>query len=102
MKVEMVYFFYLTAFLFSAGTFIILSKKNLVFVLIGVELMLNSANLFLVGFSQGREGHQGQVMAIFAVVLTVCEVAIALAILLQITKYFKASDIDKLKEVKNG
>lgn len=95
------YYLYLAATLFSAGVFVILTKRNSIFVLIGVELMLNAANVVLAAFSQFDPNLRGQVLAIFAVVLTVCEVSIALAILLNIYKKSDVSNLDELKEVGN-
>ena len=96
------YYLYLAALLFSAGVFVILTKRNFVFILIGIELILNAANLFLATFSQVDPRLNGQIFAIFSVVLTVCEVAIALAILLNVYKRSKVSDLDQLQEVSNG
>ncbi len=93
------YHLYLVACLFSAGVYVVISKQNIVFVLIGIELILNSANLLLATFS--RNNLDGQIFAIFSIVLTVCEVAIALAILLNIYKKYKTSDLDELKEIGN-
>jgi len=93
------YHLYLAAFLFSSGIFVVISKRNAVFVLIGIELMLNGANLILAAFSQ--IDLNGQIFAIFSVVLTVCEVAIALAILLNIYKKYATSNLDELQEVGN-
>lgn len=95
----MTYFLYLAALLFSVGLFVVLSKRNAIFILIGIELMLNGANLVLAAVS--RANLQGQVLAIFSVVLTVCEVAIALAILLNVYKKFATADLDELREVSN-
>lgn len=92
-------YLYLAALLFSSGLFVVLSKRNAVFVLIGIELMLNGANLVLVSFSQNDLN--GQIFAIFSVVLTVCEVAIALAILLNVYKKYATSDLDDLQEIGN-
>lgn len=90
---------YLAAFLFSAGIFVVIAKRNAVFVLIGIELMLNGTNLLLVSFPQ--KTLDGQIFAIFSIVLTVCEVAIALAILLNVYKKYATSDLDDLREVGN-
>ena len=79
----------------------VLAKRNAVFVLIGVELMLNAANVVLASFSQYDPSLDGQVMAIFAVVLTVCEVSIALAILLNIYRKSDVSNLDELTKVGN-
>lgn len=95
------YYLYFAALLFSSGVFLILTKRNAIFVLIGVELMLNGANVLLASFSQFDPDLRGQVFAIFAVVLTVCEVSIALAILLNIYRKTKASNLDELTEVGN-
>ena len=97
----MQYYLYLAALLFSAGVFVVLTKRNLVFMLIGVELILNAGNVLLVTFSKNDPSHQGQILAIFSVVLTVCEVAIALAILLNVYKSTGASDLEQLQEVKS-
>ena len=68
-------------------------------VLIGIELMLNGTNLLFATFSQ--IDLNGQIMAIFSVVLTVCEVAIALAILLNVYKKYRTSNLDDLQEIGN-
>ena len=95
------FYLYLAAFLFSAGIYVVLSKRNLIFILIGVELLLNSANIILATFSQFDPKLNGQVFAIFSIVLTVCEVSIALAILLNIYRNQKVSNLDELQEVSN-
>lgn len=95
------YYLYLAAFLLSAGVYIVLTKRNLIFILIGVELILNSANVILATFSQFDPNLNGQIFAIFSVVLTVCEVSIALAILINIYRRSKVSDLDQLQEVGN-
>lgn len=89
----------LSVFLFSGGLIIAIIKKNAIFVLIGVELMLNAANLNFAYFSS-IYGIEGQVMAVFVVVLAASEAAIAIAILLQVYKYFRTIDLDKIKELK--
>lgn len=93
------FYLYLSAFLFSAGLFVTLTKRNAVFVLIGIELMLNGANLLLVSFP--HKTYDGQVLALFSIVLTVCEVAIALAILLNVYRKYATSDLDDLREIGN-
>lgn len=93
------YYLYLSALLFSTGLFVVVSKRNVVFVLLGIELILNGANLLLATFS--RINVNGQIFAIFSVVLTVCEVAIALAILLNVYKKYNTSNLDELQEIRN-
>lgn len=95
------YYLYLAAMLFSAGVYVVITKKNLVFILIGVELMLNAGNIVFAFFSRFDALMRGQIFAVFSIVLTVCEVAVALAILLNIYKKQKVSDFDELREVGN-
>lgn len=61
--------------------------------LMGIELMLNAANLNLVAFSRNDAGNQGLLMAIFVLVVGVCELAIALAMILQMYRIYKNIDI---------
>jgi len=100
-ELPITYYLYLAAFLFSSGVFVVLTRQNLVFILIGIELILNSGNIVLASFSQYDARLNGQIMAIFSIVLTVCEVSIALAILLNVYRRSKVSDLDELQEVGN-
>ncbi len=95
------YYLMLSAFIFCVGLLIVLIKKNAVFVLLGIELILNAANLNLVAFSKFDEAMSGQVFAVFSVVLAAAEVAIALAILLNIYKQYQTTNLDKLDQLKN-
>jgi NADH-quinone oxidoreductase subunit K len=71
-------------------------------VLMGIELILNAANLNFIAFARyGNFGFQGQLMALFVIVLAAAEAAIALAIVLNIYKVFSnvnVDEIDRLKE----
>lgn len=95
------YFLILSAFIFCVGLLIVVIKKNAVFVLLGIELILNAANLNLVAFSRFDPQLSGQVFAVFSVVLAAAEVAIALAILLNIYKLYKTTNLDNLDQLKN-
>ncbi len=91
---------YLSAFLFSIGLVIIITKRNAIMMLLGIELMLNAANLNLVAF--GYDGKiEGQVFALFVVIVAVCEAAVGMAIVLRVYHYYTTSvpdDISNLKE----
>lgn len=93
------YYLYLAAFLFSAGIFVTITKRNAIFVLIGIELMLNSVNLVLATFSRYDVHQNGQILAIFVAVMAVCEVSVALAILLNIFKKMKTSDVSEMNQI---
>lgn len=95
------YGLYLAAALFCIGMVIILTKKNLIFILIGTELLLNAANLNLVIFSRTDPSLQGQMLAIFIIVIAVAEASIGLAILLNIYKLLRTSDLNELNKLGN-
>ena len=101
MKLPIEYILTLGAVLFCAGLLIVIIKKNAVFVLIGIELMLNAANLNLVAFSSYDPKIQGQIFAVFSVVLAAAEAVIALAILLNVYKAYSTTNLDKLDELKH-
>ncbi len=90
---------YLAGFLFVVGLFVVLTKKNIIFVLIGTELMLNAANLNLIVFSNKWPNNEGQIFTLFTIVIAAAEVAIALALLLNIFKLKGNSDLDQLNEL---
>ncbi|BDD09282.1 NADH-quinone oxidoreductase subunit K [Fulvitalea axinellae] len=83
----------LSAVLFCIGLTIIISKKNAIMVLMGVELLLNAANINLIAFSGGDKGLNGQMFSLFVIVVAAAEVAVALAIVMQAYKYFRHSDV---------
>ncbi len=71
-------------------------------VLMGIELILNSANLNFVAFAKyGGFGFQGQIYALFVIVLAAAEAAIALAIVLNIYKTFSTVNVDEVDKLKD-
>lgn len=94
------YYLCLGAFLFSVGLVIILTKRNIVVVLMGIELMLNAANINLVAFSVLDPGRiQGQIFALFVLVIATAEAAIGLALLIQVYRYYKTSNLDEINQL---
>jgi len=96
------HYLFISAALFSIGIYAVLSKRNAILVLIGIEFMLNAAILNFVAFSKyDKFSASGQVFALFAIVLAAAAVAVSLAIILNVYKYYKTIDptkIDKLKD----
>ncbi len=91
------------ALLFSIGLYTALSRKSAVGVLMGVELMLNSVNLNLVGFSRfavSPNPIDGQVFAIFVITVAAAEAAVALALAVSIYRLRQTIDVDKLNLLK--
>ncbi len=95
--IPIIYFLWVSAFLFATGLSILLLKKNTIFVLMGIELILNAANLNLVAFSKNDPSLQGLYLGTFVLVVGVCEMAIALAIVLQVYRNYRAIEVDQFK-----
>lgn len=91
----------LSAILFSAGLTTVIIKRNAIMVLIGIELMLNAANLNLVIFNKNNPALAGHFLALFVIVVAVCEAAVGLAILLRVYRYFQTSVPDQIHELKD-
>ena len=93
------FYFYLSAFLFAIGLAVVITRKNAIFALIGIELMLNAANLNFIALSANTL--EGQFFVLFVIVIAAAEAAIALAIVLKIYQYFKTINLDKINQL-NG
>ena len=95
-------FMIVSAVLFCTGLYMIVSKRNAIQILIGIELMLNAAILNLVAFGKyDRFNNGGQMFALFAIVLAAATTAVALAIILNVYRRYKTIDparIDKLRD----
>ncbi len=87
--------------LLCLGIYIVLTRKNAVAILMGIELILNGASIAFVAFSRYVTGAvTGQVFVIFIIIIAVCEAAVALAIILNIYQNFRTVDVDEVKELK--
>ncbi len=92
---------FLGAALFCIGLLVVLTRKNAIAVLIGVELMLNASNINLVAFSHFDPNLlQGQIFALFVITVAAAEAAVGLAIVVKVYQYFQTADLDQLNELK--
>ena len=99
----------LAAVLFTAGLAVVVLKRNALGVLMGVELMLNGANVNLVAFnrfgwpgSAGGPRVDGQAFAAFVIVVAAAEAAVALAVFLNFYRHFRSIDVDRGTELKEN
>jgi NADH:ubiquinone oxidoreductase subunit K len=91
----------LGAALFCIGLFVIVIKRNTIMVLLGIELMLNAANVNLVAFNRlYPENLDGQIFALFVIVVAVCEAAVGLAIVLSVYRNYHTAIPDQVDELK--
>jgi len=96
------HFVVLGGILFALGLFCVLTRRNAIGILMGIELVLNSANINYVAFARyNQTGYDGQVFAIFVIMLAAAEAAIGLAIVLGIYQSFETIDVaatDRLRQ----
>jgi len=91
------------ALLFSIGLYVALSKRSAVGILMGIELMLNSVNLNLVGFARFVESPRpidGQVFTVFVITVAAAEAAVALALAVSVYRLRESIDVDRLNILK--
>ena len=105
-NIGLVHYLVLAAIMFVAGLVTILVKRNAIGILMGVELVLNAANVNLVAFNRYAHGGganlrlDGQVFAIFVIVLAAAEAAVALAIFLNYYNNFSTIDVEKAQNLR--
>jgi len=86
--------------LFCAGLYCVLTRRNAIGVLMGVELILNAANVNYIAFSRfSAGGYDGQVFSIFVIMLAAAEAAIGLAIVLAIYRRFHSIDVADMQQL---
>ena len=86
----------LAAVMFAIGLFGVLSRRNAVGILLGIELMLNAVNINLVAFSRFRADLAGLIFTLFTIAITVAEVAVGLAIVIVIFRVRRTIEADHL------
>ncbi len=102
MTITLTHFLMISAILFSLGLFAVITRRNAIMVLMGVELILNSANINFLAFSRyGGMNIEGQMAAIFVIILAAAEAAVALAIVLNIYKRFNTVNVDEISILKD-
>ena len=99
--VQLVHFLIVSAIMFSFGLYGVATRRNAILVLMGVELILNAANINLIAFARyGGMNLDGQVAAMFVIALAAAEAAVALAIVLNIYHRFQTVNIDEVSSLK--
>jgi NADH-quinone oxidoreductase subunit K len=86
----------LAALVFAIGVFGVLTRRNAVGILLGIELMLNAVNINLVAFGRFHADPTGAIFTLFTIAITVAEVAVGLAIVIVIFRVRRTVDADHL------
>ena len=101
MNVGLTHYLIVSAILFSLGLYGVITRRNAIMVLMGIELMLNSANINFIAFSRfGSLSLDGQAIAVFVIILAAAEAAVALAIVLNIYQRFNTVNVDEVSKLK--
>ena len=96
LTIGLTHYLVLAAFMFCCGLYVMTIKRNAVGILIGVELILNAAALNLVAFSRYTTGAlDGQIVALFVIVLAAAEAAVAIAIFVNYYNNLATIDVDR-------
>lgn len=98
---SMLNYLVLSGILFSIGAVAVLVRRNAIVAFMGVELMLNAANLMLVAFARIHGDLRGEVIAFFVMVVAAAEVVIGLAIIVSIFRSRVSASLDDVSLLKN-
>jgi NADH-quinone oxidoreductase subunit K len=90
----------LSTFLFVVGTFIVLYRKNLVFILMGIEFILNASTINLVAMSKFDPEYAGQILTMAIIVIAACEAVVALSIIILLYKHYNSTNLEDIKAIK--
>ncbi len=97
LTIGLTHYLVVSAILFCCGLFTVMTKRNAIGILIGVELILNSTTVNLVAFDRymGPGRLDGQIMALFVIVLAAAEAALAVGICINVYKNLSTIDVDQ-------
>lgn len=102
MEIPMIYYIILSLVMFFAGVYGFMTRKNILMMLISIELMLNAVDINFAVFNRFLFPSQmeGMVFAIFAIAIAAAETAVAIAIIINIFRHIRNIDADKLDDMK--
>ena len=100
LQVGLEHYLVVSAALFGLGLLGVLLRRNLLILYMGLELMLNSANLALVAFSRFNNNLDGQVMVFFIVTVAAAEVAVGLALIVALYRKRQTAHVEDLSSLK--
>jgi len=101
--IPLYYYLILAAVLFAVGLAGALTRRNAILVLVGIELMLNAANLNFIAFwrySPDPENLTGVMFVIFSIAIAAAEAAVGLALIIAIYRHYKTVNVDKMDSLK--
>jgi NADH-quinone oxidoreductase subunit K len=100
MHVTLEHYLVVSAVLFSLGVLGVILRRNLLVMYMGLELMLNAANLALVAFSRFNNNLNGQIMVFFIITVAAAEVAVGLALIVALYRKRQSAHVEDLTSMK--
>jgi NADH:ubiquinone oxidoreductase subunit K len=103
MMIPLSYYLILSALLFSIGLAGALTRRNAILVLVGIELMLNAANLNFIAFwryNPNPDDLIGIMFVIFSIAVAAAEAAVGLALIIAVHRHYKTINLDKIDSLK--
>jgi NADH:ubiquinone oxidoreductase subunit K len=97
---DITWFLVLSAFVFVIGAAGVLTRRNPLVILLCLELMLNAANLALIGFARMHGDGGGQVFAVIVMVVAACEVTVGLGLIVAMYRRRLPIDADRMRELR--
>ncbi|HJR79809.1 MAG TPA: NADH-quinone oxidoreductase subunit NuoK [Anaerolineales bacterium] len=94
------YYIVLSAILFTIGVVGVLIRRNALIIFMSIELMLNAANLTFVAFGSVLQSFSGQIFVFFVIAVAAAEVAVGLALIVEIFKSKRSIDVDQMNSMK--
>ncbi|MCC6712903.1 MAG: NADH-quinone oxidoreductase subunit NuoK [Candidatus Dadabacteria bacterium] len=94
------HYFVLSAILFVIGAFGVIARKNLIIILMSLELMLNAGNLAFIAFSRVHGNMTGHIFMIMSITVAAAEVAVGLALVVAVYSHKDSLDVDILRMLK--
>jgi NADH-quinone oxidoreductase subunit K len=91
----------LSAFLFGVGLLGVIVRRNLLVVMMSIELMLNAVNVAFIAFSRAWGGSAGQTIAFFVIAIAAAEAAVGLAIVVAVFRTRRTVNADEVNLMKN-
>ena len=100
MTISLEQFLIVSIILFCIGLLGVIIRRNLIVMYMGLELMLNAANLALVSFSHFRDNLDGQIMVFFIITVAAAEVAVGLALIVALYRKRQTNDVNDIATMK--
>src|SRR5437879_3364175 len=94
------HYLFVAALMFCFGAVGVLWRRNAISVLLSVEIMLNAANVALVGFSRQQNAPDGQAVALFVMAVAAAEAAVGLALIVSVFRARHSVNLDELHELR--